>query len=504
MTDETRTEEPGTEVAEEKLEAGEADARPKLDQTVDISDTGPCKKHIKVTLHRESIDIRLNEKFSELVVDSNVSGFRPGKAPRKIIERRFHKEVADQVKAELLLQSLEQLAEDHDIAPLSAPNIDPFKIDLPKEGPLIYEFDVEVRPEFELPNYRGLKIRRPVREFTEDDVATEMRRLLAPYGQVVPKASGEGAEIGDIVVSDVTNRDGDNVLSELKEFAVRVEKQLAFKDGIAKKFSEKIGGAKPGDTRTVEIAMSSRTADANLRGKTVQATFVVKDVKTLRMPELTHEFLHTFGVHSEDQLRELLRVSLQRRLEYEQRQLARQQVLGHIAAASKWDLPEELLVRQARKALGRRVMEMQAQGISEEEIRGRMRLLEQDVLRSTALALQEHFVLQKIAETEKIDVDEDDLNTEIERMAEQNNESPRRLRARLERDDLMDALAAELIERHALDLILDSAEYEDVQVDQDDDSDVSTVEEQAVPGEMQDLSPPPEEAAAVEETAKSE
>src|SRR4029077_1468007 len=108
--------------------------------------------------------------------------------------------------------------------------------------------------------------------------------------------------------------------------------------------------------------------------------------------------------------------------------------------------------------------EMRKNGISEEEIRGRQRILEQDVLRSTEQALKEHFVLQKIAEVEDIDVDDDDLADEIDAIAEQNNESPRRVRARLEKDDLLDALAAEIIERRSLDLILDSAEYEDVPV----------------------------------------
>jgi trigger factor len=248
----------------------------------------------------------------------------------------------------------------------------------------------------------------------------------------------------------------------------------------------------------VDIQLSSSVADESLGGKTVQATFQIKDVKTIRMPELTHEFLHHFGVHSEEQFEELIRVVLQRRLEYQQRQAARTQVLEQINAASSWDLPPELLARQARKAMARRVMEMRNNGISEDEIRARQRLLQQDVYQSTAVALKEHFVLQKIAEVEKIDINEDDLEDEIERIAVQNDESPRRVRARLERDDLMDALAAELIERRALDLILESAEYEDVPLDgADQAAAVATMEEQAVPGEMHDpiASPPAEESA---------
>src|SRR5262249_10817854 len=144
--------------------------------------------------------------------------------------------------------------------------------------------------------------------------------------------------------------------------------------------------------------------------------------------------------------------------------------------------------------------EMQGAGMSDEEIRGRLRILEQDIVRTTALSLKEHFVMQKIAEVEKIEIDEDDVNAEIERIAYQNDESPRRVRARLEKDDLMEALATELIERKALDLILDSAEYEDVTAGAaKPEPAVATVEEQVVPGELHDPTEVPKEEKTDEE-----
>jgi trigger factor len=491
MTDEKRPgeDETATGVVETTATTGAADETEekskKLTQTVDIKDIGPCKKHIKVTVDRGDLDGRMSDKFKELVPDANMAGFRPGKAPRRLVEKHYHKEVSDQVKAEVLLASLEQLADDFDVAPLSAPNIDPFKIELPKEGPLVYEFDVEVRPQFDLPEYKGLKLKRPVKKFTEADVAQEERRLLTPYGQIVPKEKGV-VEVGDVVTADIVTSARGKVLSDLKELQVRVDPQLAFKDGIAQRFGDQMNGAKTGETRSVDITLASGVADESLRGKTVQATFQIKDVKTVRLPELTHEFLHQFGVHSVDQFHELLRVFLDRRLEYQQRQSARDQVLGRITAATTWELPQDLLARQARKALARKVMDMRSEGISEEEIRARQRILSQDILASTAASLKEHFVLQKIAEVEKIEVDEADINDEIERIAEQYDESPRKVRARLEKDDLMETLAAEIVERKALDLILNSAEYEDVPLDKPEAPAVAEIEEQAVPGQMFD------------------
>jgi trigger factor len=506
MVDEQLSDQPGTTASGDQPATAvttpeDEAAKKKLRQVVEMKDIGPCKKHIKVTIDHENVAAKLNEKYSELVGDSAVPGFRPGKAPRRIIERRFRKEVSDQVRAEMLLQSLEQLSEEQDVAPLSAPNIDPTKIILPEDGPMVYEFEVEVRPAFDLPNYKGLKIKRPVRTFTEADVDREERRLLEPYGQVAPKTAPDGGEpvveIGDTIIADVVTKFEGQVLSEIKESKVRVQPQLAFKDGLAPKLGEQLAGAKAGESRQVDITLSSAAATEALRGKTVQATFTIKDVKTVIMPEKTHEMMHEFGVHSAEQLRELLRLVLERRLDYEQRQAAREQVLAAITTTASWELPQDLLVRQARRAISRKMMEMRGSGMSEDEIASRIRLLQQDILQSTAQGLKEHFVLQKIAENEKIDINEDDINDEVDRIASQYNESPRRIRARLEKDDMMEALAAELIERKALDRILETATYEDVvQTEGAEGAAVATVEEQAVPGEMHDPTTQPAEAPA--------
>ncbi|HEV3145383.1 MAG TPA: trigger factor [Gemmataceae bacterium] len=491
---------------EETATTTKEEAPQKLRQDVEITDAGPCKKHIKISVNREDIDTRIDEKISELVQEHDkpvVAGFRPGKAPRKLVERRYRKQVQEDVRGEVLMASLEQLAEDHDIAPLAPPDIKPDKIQIPKEGPLIYEFDVEVRPEFELPNYKGLKLKRLIYQFTDADVERELRRLLEPDGQLVPKGEKANVEIGDYIVADLISRIGQQVVSEAKEVQIRVDPTLALRDGVAEKFGEQLKGAKAGESRVVEIMLSDTVSQPHLRGQKVQATFQIHDIKILRLPELTHEYLHRYGVHNEEQLRELLRVVLERKLEYQRNQLYRQQILQTINEAAKWELPQDLLQRQARRAFQRKIMEMRSSGMSDEEIAGRQRLLERDVLRTTAMALKEHFVLQKIAEEEKIDVDQDDIDAEIDRIADRTDESPRRVRAQLEREDMMEALAIELIERKTLDLILASAEYDDQQLKAGEaEAEVSTVETQVTTGELSDptAAPPPEAEKEEEET----
>jgi trigger factor len=459
----------------------------KLKQTVEIKEVGPCKKHVKVTVEREQIDERFDEKYTEIVQSDQpqVRGFRPGKAPRKLIEKQYHESVAEEVKTQVLMASLEQLAEEQAISPLSPPELDPYAINIPKEGPFIYEFDIEVRPEFDLPDYKGLALRRPTHTFNAAEMETEKKRLLEPYGQLVPKEPPVVA-LNDFVTADISISFNGKEINTIKEVRLKVEPQLALSDGVASDFGTKVAGAKPGDVRDVEIELSQEIGAEQLRGRKVQAKFHVNDVKTIRLPELTRELLEdVFAVSTVDGLNEFVQIMLDRRLEYAQRQAARQQVLEKLASGANWELPQDLLRRQARKTLQRQVMDMKNSGMSDEQIKGRRRLLEQDVVKSTASALKEHFVLQKIAEVEKIEIEDEDLDTEIERIADQSGESFRKVKARMEKEDLMEALATDLLERKALDLILESATYEDYEWKADEQGPrVATVEAGALTEEQ--------------------
>lgn len=464
----------------------------KLPQTVEIKDIGPCKKHVKVTIEETAIRARFDEKYSDLVLKATgvVPGFRPGKAPRKIVEKRYRKEVAQDIKQELLMASLEQLAEEQAISPLSPPELDPIGLEVPETGPFIYEFDIEVRPEFDLPSYKGLSIRRPTHAVTDADVAKATRRLLEPLGKVELKTGA--AALNDLITADVAiSRDGKEI-NKLSDTRFKVEKRLALDDGVCEKFGEILSGAKVGDTRTVDIVLSQAVNNPDLKGQTVQAAFTVKEIRQVVLPELSNSVFDYYGVRSADQFDELVRSRLDRQLEYVARQTARTQVLEKLAKDANWDLPQDLLQRQARRTLARRVMEMRESGMPDEQIRGRSRVLEMDAMRSTAAALKEHFVLQKIAEVEKLEIEDADIEAEIDAIADRSGESYRKVRARLEKDDLIEALATELLERKALDLVLESATYEDYEFNplEDREGDVATAEATVAPATPAEESAP--------------
>ena len=152
---------------------------------------------------------------------------------------------------------------------------------------------------------------------------------------------------------------------------------------------------------------------------------------------------------------------------------------GLLTEAADWDLPKELLQRQSQRELERAVLELRRNGFSEQEIRAHSNELRQNAMSSTARSLKEHFILERIAEEEKIEESPADFDLEIEAIAAQSMESPRRVRARLEKQGLMDVLGNQIRERKVLELIYDAAEFKEVSMDDPAATDVEAVDQSA-------------------------
>jgi trigger factor len=181
----------------------EAEEKRKIELDVAITETGPCKKHLKITIPRSEIDLQYEEALESLRKDAAVPGFRQGRAPRQLIIKRFRKQVSQQVKSNLLMSSLDQIDKEYKLEPIVQPRLDIDAIEIPETGPMSFEMDVEVRPQFELPSYKGLKVKKPVAELTEKDVDDQLNRFLEGRGAIVPKLEGN-AEPGDYLVADLT------------------------------------------------------------------------------------------------------------------------------------------------------------------------------------------------------------------------------------------------------------------------------------------------------------
>lgn len=435
-----------------------------LNLEVDVQKPSPCERRIAVTVSREDIDRYLDDAYSELMPEASVPGFRQGKAPRKIVEQRFRDDIVERVKGSLLMDSLTQVSEEQDFAAISEPDLDLDAVEIPDEGSLTFEFNIEVRPEFDLPKWKGLAIDRPMHEFSDAEVDEQIEKMLARYGQLVPHDGA--AEAGDYLVANiVATADGSEVARD-EERVFRIRETLSMVDARLEGFEKLAVGKKEGDHITATVTLTASAPNEELRGKEVALDFEVLEVKRLQLPELTEDFLDELGqFESADAFREAVKKDLERQLEYAQQQQARKQISELLTEAADWELPPGLLKRQSVRELERAVMELRRSGFSEAVIRARENALRQNSIESTAASLKEHFILERIAEEENLDVEDGDYDREIFLMSMQSGESPRRVRAQLEKRGLMDVLRNQIIERKVMELVQAEAKFNDTKYD---------------------------------------
>jgi trigger factor len=445
----------GTEAAEEKA---------KLKLEIEVKQPSACERHVTVTVPREDIERYFTETFDELVPKAELPGFRAGKAPRKLVEKQFREKAGEQVKGKLLMDSMAQVSEECDFSAISEPDFDFEAVVMPEEGPLKFEFNIEVRPEFDMPQWQGLTLEKPVHEYNDVDIDRNLRKLLSKYGQLAP-VDGP-AEADDHVVLNITfSKDGQEV-SSLTEETMQLKKVLSFADAKIEGFDKLLIGAKAGDKKTVNVTVSNDAEEESLRGQTVSAEIEVLDVKRLELPELTNAFLDRIGgFEDEDELRDEVRKELERQLDYHQQQKLRQQITRELTKTAKWELPEKLLKRQARRELDRAVMELKSAGFGDDVIQQHANQLRQNSLKTTETALKEHFILERIAEDNKFEAEPTDYDDEIRQIAAQSGESARRVRARMEKRGQIDTLRNQIVERKVINLITEHATIKEVPLD---------------------------------------
>ncbi|MBB3208958.1 trigger factor [Rhodopirellula rubra] len=446
-----------TSVDTDTIATDESPDKAPLQLEVTVEKPHACLREVVVSIPRGEVERYLKDAYDELVPEAQVPGFRAGRAPRKLVEKQFRDKIEERVKGSLLMDSLSQVTEQAEFSAIGEPDFEYESIELPEEGPFKFQFKIEVRPEFETPEWKGLALKKPVEEVTDEEVDQALKRVLARYASL--EASDEPAELGDKVLVSAVFKDGDKKLSEMDEERVTVAGRLSLSDGICESFGEMITGAKEGDVITGKVKLSDGHADEDMKGKEVDAEFNIIEVLKLELPQLTAEFLDELGeFESESELRDFVRTSLERQANFRTEQAMRNEIIAKLLESSEFELPPTLVRRQMKRELDRKVLEFRRSGFDEDMIRRFVNANRQNMQAGTEASLREHFILEQIAENENIDALPEEFEAEIELIAEQSDSSPRKIRARYEKSGQMDALRNQIVERKVIEMISGAAE----------------------------------------------
>jgi len=428
---------------------------------VTIEDAGPGAKKVSVEIPRDRIEAKMAEQFKELRSQAAIPGFRPGHAPQKLIEKRFASDVKEQVRRTLISESYEQAVEKNKLQVIGEPEFDnPEGIQLPEEGNFTYSFQVEVQPDFTVPDLTQIKVRRPKIEITPDNVDQAMSNLREQQGTLVP-VEDRGVEQKDYLTADVHVKVDGNVVAHQHD--AQVVARAGRIAGIqVDDLDQQLSGLKVGEKRTLRVQAPDTHANEAIRGKEVEVEIDLKDLKRLELAEVTQEFLAELGFENEEQLREALKQQMQEKITYDVQQAMREQVYNHLLNNVQLDLPSKLSDRQADRVVNRRAVDLMMRGMPREQVEANVERLRHGAKDEATRELKLFFILQKIAGDMNVDVDEAELNGRIAMLAAQRGRRPEKMKQEMAKDGTLANLYVQLREQKAIDAILQNAQVEEV------------------------------------------
>jgi trigger factor len=217
-----------------------------------------------------------DRQYGELRKDALVPGFRKGRAPRRLLEKRFGKDTKEAIKLKLLAEASESAIKDNKLQTLGEPDVDYEKIEMPGEGPMKFDFEVEVRPELELPKLEGIPVNRTKLEVGDEQVDREIERMQRLSGIWTPREDG-AVELDDQIIADVTLKTEDAEAQEqLGEIQIYVRRS-GFVGGIpVEKLDELLVGAKAGEKKSTTVEVPKTYVREEYRGKKVDISIEIK------------------------------------------------------------------------------------------------------------------------------------------------------------------------------------------------------------------------------------
>lgn len=458
-----------------KAEAARLLEELKREVKADIRDVGTLRKHVAITVPEKVISGYYDHNYSELRSDAQVPGFRKGRAPKQLIRKRFSSDVRNNLKTSLIGQSFFAAMQNQKLEVLGDPLIEvktdvavklmSFEealehVDLPESGDFSYQCEVEVKPEFTLPELTGIAVKRPQLTISDADVSGFIDRQRKIRGQYAPLQGAPASDVDDLIVANVTLKVEDQVIKS--EDNVQLGLRPTRLDGVRlMDLAEQLKNVKPGDRASVSAEIPDDYERPDLRGKPCTFEFLVTELKRLT-PVSVDDLIAAYGAESEDQLRQFIREDMEAERDRLVERAQKEQILDYLHKSTQLALPEMLSAKQTDRAVMRRVIELQQKGVPDSEIEKNIDELRTSASEDTARDLKLEFILEKVAQQMGLQVSHEELNSEIARIARMYDKRFDRVRDELQSRGLLMQLVEQIRQDKCLTKLLADATIEDV------------------------------------------
>jgi trigger factor len=401
-----------------------------------------CKRELELEIPAENVSKATEKVARDLAKVARVPGFRPGKAPVTLIRRRFADDIQGEVVQSLVPEYLEKALGEKNLIPVTRPAVD--KVDFKEGEPLRFRAVFEVLPEFELGDYKNLAVSIDAVETGDgqvDKTIEEMRERVATFVPV----EGRAAKDGDYVLiklSGIPVGGGEPVQADNIMCHIGAEETL-------ESFTENLRGTSPGDTKKFRSQYPDDYPDEKLAGKAYDYTVEVQGIKEKKLPELNDEFAKDAagekgGFSTLAEMRELITKDLEAAKEDQQQSQAREKILEALVKQHDFPVPEALVEHQMDVRLERTVRTLAAQGVDPRAVNVDWVALRKRQHDRAVDDVKAELLIDRVAEAEKIDATDEEVEKQIEALAERGGESATALRARLTKQGALDRMKSKL------------------------------------------------------------
>ncbi len=401
-----------------------------------------CKRELELEIPAENVTKATEKVARDLARVARVPGFRPGKAPVTLIRRRFAEDIQGEVVQSLVPEYLEKALGEKNLTPVTRPEVD--KVDFKEGEPLRFRAVFEVLPEFELGDYKNLAVNIDAVETGDTQVEKTIEEMRERAATFVP-VEGRPAEDGDYVLIKLSGMpvgggepvQADNILCH-----IGAEETL-------ESFTENLRGTSPGDTKKFRSQYPDDYPDQKLAGKAYDYAVEVQGIKEKKLPELNDEFAKDAagekgGFSTVAEMRDLITKDLEAAKEDQQQSQAREKILEALVKQHDFPVPEALVEHQMDVRLERTVRTLAAQGVDPRAVNVDWVALRKRQHDRAVDDVKAELLIDRIAEAEKIDVTDEEVEKQIEALAERSGESATALRARLTKQGALDRMKSKL------------------------------------------------------------
>ncbi|MDL2272193.1 trigger factor [Desulfovibrio sp. OttesenSCG-928-I05] len=434
-----------------------------------VEELSPVKKKVQVEVPAAEVDAVLNQSVNRYRASVALPGFRKGKAPMGMVEKRFAQDIYKEATESLLQENIGEVLKELDMEPIAGLNLDGAEEPLKRGSDYSYAFIFEVMPTFDLPEYNGIAVEEEKAVVTDEEIDSVIDRVRRNMGTREEVTEKRLPAEGDVVSMDFEGTDEEgNVLDGVsgKNFQVTIGEKQVIPD-----FEALVLTIMPGETKEGDVVFPEDYHSANLAGKTVRMKITVNSLATMKLPEINDDFAKLLGAfESVDDMRENIRNSYMNNRKELSKSKAQSLLLEGLLEKVEFPLPEGLVDRYTGNILADRFGRMQRGGLDMNELDKET----VDGWREEAKTEAEKYArtqifLLSIAKKEAFEVSPQEMEAALRQIAAQGNHDFNTLYEHYVRNNLLGSLRDRLLADKAMDFIYEKAEIKEVEPTTDAD-----------------------------------